>query len=522
MDRSLKPLPDRHHALLSKTARRAAALFCLALGARLVAAATSGLYVDEALNFFISRHDLAQIVAEVRPDANPPLWYLMMHPISLMTHDGFLLRTPAVLLGAFTAPVTYLAGRVLGERTGLWSGALVALSYVSWELDAQVRAYALLTLLAVLSLWTMLDPGPQGRPRIGFAGLAIAAIAMPLLHFTGMLIDIALLLACACPGMPRRNARAACLAGGIACGGAWMIFSALGPPSAFHVGGRGTGLADAVVLPAFLSGLPLPMHWPAFRPFGATDVVTRTLAVVVAVAALFGLTRMLRTHAMQACVLALFLLIPFAGLAIGELLGFGMYQNRYLIPLSSGLFITLAAGLKGARQATSALLALMLAVNVVTLALFPSDSYLQNQDWRSAAAWLEQREERGDVIAAYIPYSFVGLDFYYHAGQIEIDFPTPNTLRMCFREGYDGAEQLSLLPTTLDDALAARLRGRRVFLVLNQCDDASKARLFEWFSRGWQATDAFTRSGLAGWGNMTIIQLSPLQADRSAAPRPPI
>lgn len=502
------------------TALRAAALFAVALAARLLAAGASGLYVDEAFGFFLSRGDFAQLAASARPDNNPPLWYFILHPIAVATRNAFLLRLPSCLLGALAAPVTYLAGRLLGERVGLTSGTMVALSFACWSVDAQTRAYGLVALLAAVALWAALDTGRNGAPHLPWPALALTAAALPLLHLVGWLVDVALLAASLVPGTPRRAMRAACYACGVVAGAAWMGYAAAGGRSALHGYAHASGLGEAPLLFAYLAGLPLPLHWTGIRPVPMTETATWIISGIVATAALYGVAAAAGKHRRQASVLALFVLVPFAGIVAGGGLGLQTYQNRYLVPVSSGLFILLAAAAFGPRdkrpagQAWAALAMAVLGVNLTTLALYPSDRFLHNQDWVSAAAWIEGRELPGDAIVACIPYSVVGLDFYYHAGQVDVDFSRNAVMQLRFRDDYNGADQFAIMPSMLDTALAERLRGRRVFVVFNQADPGVRQQVLAWFSDGWRAADELVLQGLVGWAEITVLELTPRPAPR--------
>lgn len=499
---------------MSSTALRAAALFALALAARMLAATTSGLYVDEAFGYFISRGDLAHLAESARPDNNPPLWYFVLHPISVATRNGLLLRLPSCVLGALAAPVTYLAARPLGERVGLASGAMLALSFAAWSVDAQARAYGLVSLLAAVALWGALDTSRNGAPRLPWPLLALTAAALPLLHLVGWLVDVALLAASLFPGTPRRWARAVCFSCGVAVGAAWMGYAAAGARSALHGYGHASGLGEAPLLFAYLSGLPLPFHWTGIRPVSGAEAATWIISAGVAAAALWGMATVARADRRQAIVLALFVIVPFAGIMVGAGQGLQSYQNRYLVPVSSGLFILLGAaafGPAGASRAGRVWAALVLAivgVNLTTLGMYPSDRFLHNQDWRSAASWIEAREQPGDAIVACVPYSIVGLDFYYHSGQVNVDFSQTATMQMRFSDDYSGAEQFTIMPSMLD-SLAERLRGRRVFLVFNQAPPEVRQQVLAWFSAGWQASDELVLQGLAGWSEIVVLELSP-------------
>lgn len=516
-------------------ARRAAALFALALLARLVASAASGLYVDEAYCYFMSRLGWSQIVPSARSELHPPLWYFLMHPLAITTRDGLILRLPSSVLGALSAPLTYLAGRTLSERTGLMAGALTAASYVGWMADAQTRCYGLLAALSAFALWATLDEGFNRLPRWRWALLGVASVGMPLLHMVGWLVDVGLLLASMLPGTTDRARRAACFIGGLIAGGGWMGYAASASISALHPRQpHPAQIEEVLLLPASLSGLSLPLHWPMLRPSGAADAISLALSAALTVVVALGLAKTWRACARAAIILALYAGVPLGGIIAGSLLGMQTYQNRYLATISGGLFILLgaaatrlhpspsAAGPQPPRSplrggvSTVATVLWMAAItfNLVTAAIFPYDRYLHNQDWRAAAAWIERRETMADVIVSTIPYSLIGLNFYYHAPAVEVDFSVPQTMQIRLEKGYSGAEQMGVFPAQLSAGLAERLHGRRVFLLLNQVDEATRAEALDLFRTHWRVEDALALDSLAGWGRIFVYELSPTTPDR--------
>jgi len=506
-----------------QVAHRALGFFVAALLARLVAAAASGLYVDEAFVYFMSRLDLGQIVGAARPDNNPPLWYFVLHPLARITRDGLLLRLPSSVMGTLAAPLTYLAGRTQGERVGLVSGALAAVAYTSWLVDAQTRAYGLLAALCALVLATTLEAPREPLPPWRWAVLAGASVALPLLHLVGWLVDLAMLAASLLPGTPSRWRRAACFALGVASGAAWMAYAAAGAASALHGHQRHPSqLAEMALLPSTLTGLSMPFHWSWLRPTDLAPAGSLVVSLLVGAAAVHGLIVIGRTRPRAAATLALYAGVPLCGIAAGAMMGLQSYQNRYLVPVAGAIFVALAASANtcfasgeparprhGVRLLGTALCAGAVGVNLVTLACFPFDRYLHNQDWRQAAAWIEHRELEGDVLVACVPYSLVGLDFYDHAPDVDVDFSTPATMQLRFSPKYRGAEQMAVPPGLLDPGLAARLRGRHVFLLLNQVDDATRQRALEVFREGWLLADTLALDSLAGWGRIEVYALVP-------------
>jgi hypothetical protein len=497
---------------------RFVAIFAIALVARLVAAASCPLYVDESFAYFMSRHGFAAILDGSRPDNNPPFWYFVLHPIAVAVAPArsaglaaFILRLPSCVLGAFAAPLAWAVGRRFGERVGVGAGLLVALAYTSWLVDAQTRAYGLLSALAMLGLWLALEE-ESGSRRMAMIG---ASVALPLAHYVGWLIDLGLVAACL---RCRRWKAAGAFSAGVAVGAAWMAYAMSNALSGLHSRTlSSSGVGEAFDLVGFLSGALLPLQWPPLRG-SASSALPILISLGVTALALLGLRSAALRDRDAAWTVGLFVLFPLMGVLGGALCGVQSYQNRYLVSISGAVFVLIAA--VRPPPVARLLVGALLLVNLATLSMFPGDRYLWNQDWRGAAEWIQHREQAGDVILASLPYSLVGLDFYYHPGQMEVAFSSKGAMDVQSGAGYDGAVQMPLLPSMLGDALRARLAGHRVFLVLNQLDPASGQAILAWMGARSSAVDAWQASSISGWGNITVVLFGPPSPAGDGGPRP--
>src|SRR2546423_2092555 len=126
-------------------------------------------------------------------EGTPPLYYLLTWGWGKLfgIHSDAALRATSGLAGAACAPAAFLAlRRLAGGRAALAAAALAAASpmLVWYSLDA--RAYSLLVLLSLVSIWStsLVLERPTARR---FAGWMLAAAAVVWTHYFGAFLVVA-------------------------------------------------------------------------------------------------------------------------------------------------------------------------------------------------------------------------------------------------------------------------------------------------------------------------------------------
>ena len=152
------------------------------LAVRLLAARGSSLSGDEALHFQLaSAPDAAAVYRISLTNAHPPLFLLLLHFWRLAAVSEWGLRLlPVAFGGAFLWAAYRWAGSLLGRAAGLGALAIAAFLPPLVSLSAEVRAYALLLLLAAAALWQLeraFESGSPGRMALSAALLALAILA---------------------------------------------------------------------------------------------------------------------------------------------------------------------------------------------------------------------------------------------------------------------------------------------------------------------------------------------------------
>lgn len=146
---------------------------------------------DEPFTVYWSQRPWPEFWGMLRGENNPPLHFLLTRAWSAMVpFEPAWLRLPSALFSALTVWPLFLIARSLKDsRTALVSGLVFTFSNYHFGFAHEVRPYALLTLLSVISMWLIVRSAispdasrDQGR------WMAAALIAMVYTHFFGWLM----------------------------------------------------------------------------------------------------------------------------------------------------------------------------------------------------------------------------------------------------------------------------------------------------------------------------------------------
>ena len=166
-----------------------------ALALRLPYLGTQSLWYDETFTRTIAAApSVTRLWHEVKAtEGTPPLYYLLTWGWGKLfgIHSDAALRATSGLAGATCAPAAFLALRRFGgSRAALAAAALVAASpmLVWYSLDA--RAYSLLVLLSLISIWATSLVLERPTP-CRFLGWALAAAAVVWTHYFGAFLVVA-------------------------------------------------------------------------------------------------------------------------------------------------------------------------------------------------------------------------------------------------------------------------------------------------------------------------------------------
>lgn len=166
-------------------------LFGLNLLLKLVWHGPDALVHDEPFTVYWSQRPWHEFLAMLRGENNPPLHFLLIKVWSLMVpFEPAWLRLPSALFSSIAViPLHRIAKQLLDSRTALVSALIFTFTNYHIGFAHEVRAYALLMLLAVTSMWLVVRRSDLAHAKDERNWpLALVLIAMVYTHFFGWLM----------------------------------------------------------------------------------------------------------------------------------------------------------------------------------------------------------------------------------------------------------------------------------------------------------------------------------------------
>ncbi len=130
------------------------AIFALALALRLSTLASTSLWLDEVATLQVAQQTTATILQNPTGEEHPPTFYLFLKQWIKLGESEYVLRFPSAIFGALSVLVAYWLGRAIGSiRFGIWLAFLLAIDPINLWYSQEVRPYALLTFIAVCGVF---------------------------------------------------------------------------------------------------------------------------------------------------------------------------------------------------------------------------------------------------------------------------------------------------------------------------------------------------------------------------------
>ncbi len=382
-------------------------LLLSAYGLRLYGLTAQSLWRDEvdALRFAqLPLSDYLSIFSQ--PGQNGPLYFLLLRGwIALAGTGEFSLRYFSLLPGVVAIALTLTLGRRLFTAPiGLIAAALVAASpYLVWY-SQEAKMYALITALALLSLYA-LQRATAGQPRWWVVVVAATSLAMYSHILAALLIPLQLALLTVWRPMGRHGyAQAAAAFAALILPYVpllrWQLPMALTPAE--------TGY-PFFPLPEML--LILLNGYSA----GLVPWVSEAVLALFGLLLLSGAGDQIVKRRPDVAALLLWLFLPVVVVFAISLVR-PLFTDRYLIWIAPAFYLLVALGIAAwARQARwlgPALLGLLLVLDLQAIHIQVTTPF--KSDFRSAAAYVAARIQPGDLVIFQIPYVRYTFDYYYH------------------------------------------------------------------------------------------------------------
>lgn len=335
----------------------------------------------------------------IHSDAHPPLYYLILWPVSRFADGEVALRAPSAILGVASLALIFRLGRsVDGPRGGLAAMALLAVAPFHIKYCQEARAYSLFFFLCLVSL--NLVVALHGQPRrslwIGLAATTALILYTEYLGIFFLLGQAALVLF-----RSRSFVGKALLAGA----GAAVLYLPWAPTAYRHLFMVAGGFWQPFATPHRVAE---QMKELLAYPYG----VSATLGVLCClplVLLLLAAPRLMQRRDIVPWQIA-------AVLPVVSMIVAGLFLRIFC---ARGLIFTLAplcllAGIAVTRLPWPAATATLL---VALLAGVPGMRFLhgfeEKEQWREAAAFLLARARPGAVVLAHEGYLDVNLEYYW-------------------------------------------------------------------------------------------------------------
>lgn len=372
------------------------------------------IWIDEAFSIWLAElppWHAVQVIAQV--DQHPPLYALLLHLWLLPRDDPWWARFSSVLAGTTTIPVAGLLGRaVRGWRLCLVAAALVAFSPILVRYSQEVRMYALVSLFVFLST-LLLVQALAGNRRGAWVAFGVVTLLLVYTHnITLFLLPAQALFVCWKARSDTARLRAYLVTMAVV-GLLWLpwvpvlVHQARGVVQRFWISPP-TWPTVAPVLLDYVNAFTPKAGAVAGHQFPLALWGNRLLWPFVALA-LLGLVAGLRRF-------GLLFLLTFA-LPILITLGLShvrpIFEERVLLYVTTGAIMLLASGIAAVRMLPINLLLLapILWLNILSLNNYNLNS--KKEQWQSAANYVAQHAQPGDLILFNATWAQLPFDYYY-------------------------------------------------------------------------------------------------------------
>lgn len=390
-------LPRRRMTVASAVA---ILIVLLAFGLRIYRLDYQGIWGDEYVSF---RH----AASELPPDKNENLqlfYYAVVQGLwPVLIPNVFGLRWPSMLSGVLAVAASYQATmRLGGRRAGLLAALFLAVSPMHIHRAQEARMYAVIVLLAFVTLWTLTLLGGKTRwahwayPLSVGATVATHMLAALWLAVLGGILLVRQLWADRKPGWRTWLAGQVVL---VAVSGALFVLQNDDSRSWIQI-----------PPPDFLERVFRLAVGLRFRQFDVLSGVWQDLAQwTLFLLVLAGLLRLVRQSATPArplsgswvaALLGLSAAIPVAIIVVASYWVRPLWVDRYMMPslASTLLLVAVCVGALRRRLLRVAAVAIVLTSSLALDLNYYFNPWFQLPDWASAARYITERLQPGDVL----------------------------------------------------------------------------------------------------------------------------
>jgi 4-amino-4-deoxy-L-arabinose transferase-like glycosyltransferase len=150
------------------------------------------IWIDEANSILIAKSSIPVLLEKLSLDANPPLYYFILHFwIQLFGDSELAVRAISCIAGVCLTGAIYFVGkRLFTPGIGFWAAWIVALSPIQIFHSQQARMYSLLALFGLLSVSFLVAYLEKEKKRDQWLWVIFTALALYTHNFALYLLPI--------------------------------------------------------------------------------------------------------------------------------------------------------------------------------------------------------------------------------------------------------------------------------------------------------------------------------------------
>jgi uncharacterized membrane protein len=328
----------------------------------------------------------------------------------------YTVRLLSVSLGTLTVPLIYLLGkRLFSSTAGFAAAALLSLSLSHIYFSQEIRVYALVICLAVLSFYFLVRATEQPQKWGWWALYALANLLLAFTHlFAVFLFAVqALYLLAVCWRRPRIWLTSiAYHVIVLALLGLWLMSTNMATIESETSWIHNPGFRETAMLFVIMAGGRATNENPAAHlPSGlSTDLA---IAVLLATLAVTAVIRHARANANGKSILlaTLWLTVPPALLLLISYTVWPSFVYRYVLYIAPALYLLAGAGYAGIPQAWPRAIFAIIMLMFFANQLSGLSSGPFRPDWRGVSDYLAQHARPDDAIVAFQDINAVALKF---------------------------------------------------------------------------------------------------------------
>ncbi len=443
------------------------AILAVALLTRLTGLGLHEIWLDEANSILIASRPLSGLIEGLAQDANPPLFYLLLHVwMGLFGDSETAVRLLSVLFGVLLPFSVFIVGkRLLHPMVSLFAATVCALSPIQIYHSQTVRMYTLLPLLGLVTFYFLIRALQEGR-RSSWAGYAVlSALTLYTHNWAFFLLPVGWLLILLKPHRHRFRAFLVSQAVVFVLYLPWLPTFVLQNETARYswIATFAAGTSPLLAIPGSLRIFSIGAGYPAhYMGLGFGDPVLLRLLGILLFLALFALAlipwgRKQHQEGKKTYLLVAYLFVPLVIATLVSLARPLYLVGRYDSLVFPAFCLLVGVGALAAakwHRLSSAVVVLLLAVMAIS-SLVPYYQVTPRSQSKETARYLEQHAGADDIVV-FLGLSRAPIQYYLqrHAVELELmSFPRSTEDHM----GIFNAEELLKRPEQLEfDAVAIR------------------------------------------------------------------